>query len=806
MLRQLLTLFAVLGCFEISAQGIYGIGYSSFGGVQNLDVTPVSIGSVYKADVNLFAFSYQQHMTGAEFVPLVPFLDAPRRGLNEIPRQFNFDSRTLGALASFDEVLSVAGPSFFYSPGKMGGAKRAFGLVTGMHSLLQVRNISMDALAWDFSIPNVAGGFLMNDAAVRRAVWAEYGLNYSQTVWNSKKHELGLGATVKFYQGMSAFVAGFDQLTVGFNNGDASGISTVNMQANNGFIFHSEGEVMSQENQGLNFSANGLSVGGDIGFTYSFKPSYADAIYPMDDSVYTDQSTLNYLLRFGVAVKNLGSLNFNNTPLETGTLPSTFSSMNYSFADSQTRFADTAHWAFDDGLQSDRWIEGSSIPTGIGESTFRVGLPTTLNVFADANLYKGLGASLQASIPVTNPSDASILARPAVVQFIPKFETAKRGVYLPLTVNEWSQFSFGVAMRFGSFSVALSNIAFLNLSAAYTNTAISLGLRVPLLHKRHEDIDNDKVSSLLDDCPTQPGPMTAKGCPDADFDGIRDDEDRCPQKAGLAERQGCPDKDNDGIIDEEDGCPAHFGPEVGTVKKGCPDADGDGFVDDDVTDKCPDRAGHVNGCPDSDEDGVMDDVDLCKDSKGDSLHFGCPDTDKDGVYDYEDECKEESGQQENGGCPLYDYDDDGVLDYKDRCQTIFGDKANDGCPLDEKIEITITEAVIYFMDGDQLTQQALAELKEVAKDLMFELQADADIKIELFGHAGLTEISEDKQALSLRRAQAVKAFLVSETGLPEVSFYPQGFADREGVTVKTYPSGKFPDRRVEIVLSIPEDK
>jgi len=151
MLRQLLTLIAVLGCFEINAQGIYGIGYSSYGGVQNLDVTPVSIGSVYKADVNLLAVSYQQHMTGAEFVPLVPILDDPRRGLNEIPRQFDRDARTPGSIASLDEVISLAGPSFFFSPGKMGGAKRSLGIETGAHSMLQVRNINTDVFAWDFS-------------------------------------------------------------------------------------------------------------------------------------------------------------------------------------------------------------------------------------------------------------------------------------------------------------------------------------------------------------------------------------------------------------------------------------------------------------------------------------------------------------------------------------------------------------------------------------------------------------------------------------------------------------------------------
>lgn len=82
-------------------------------------------------------------------------------------------------------------------------------------------------------------------------------------------------------------------------------------------------------------------------------------------------------------------------------------------------------------------------------------------------------------------------------------------------------------------------------------------------------------------------------CPnDLDEDGVLNINDDCPDTPGTTANNGCPpDSDNDGIIDSIDDCPNDYG----TSGNGCPDTDGDGLNDFD--DDCPNRYGGDNGCP-----------------------------------------------------------------------------------------------------------------------------------------------------------------------------------------------------------------
>ncbi len=92
---------------------------------------------------------------------------------------------------------------------------------------------------------------------------------------------------------------------------------------------------------------------------------------------------------------------------------------------------------------------------------------------------------------------------------------------------------------------------------------------------------------------------------DSDKDGIRDKNDRCPftseDKNGIADDDGCPDDaDNDGIADASDRCPRTQEDMNGYEDDdGCPDdTDGDGIPN--VADRCPLRKGDgEDGCTES---------------------------------------------------------------------------------------------------------------------------------------------------------------------------------------------------------------
>lgn len=89
------------------------------------------------------------------------------------------------------------------------------------------------------------------------------------------------------------------------------------------------------------------------------------------------------------------------------------------------------------------------------------------------------------------------------------------------------------------------------------------------------DQDGDTISYPKDECPLEPGPIGANGCPDQDDDSVPDSSDACPTVPGPADNQGCPvptatpppDSDGDGVIDVIDLCPTVPGPKE---NNGCP--------------------------------------------------------------------------------------------------------------------------------------------------------------------------------------------------------------------------------------------
>lgn len=85
------------------------------------------------------------------------------------------------------------------------------------------------------------------------------------------------------------------------------------------------------------------------------------------------------------------------------------------------------------------------------------------------------------------------------------------------------------------------------------------------------DRDGDGIMDKEDDCPDVAGLAKFNGCPDTDEDGVPDPKDKCPNtpKGCPVDADGCPiDTDGDGVIDCEDDCPTEVGP---ASNKGCPD-------------------------------------------------------------------------------------------------------------------------------------------------------------------------------------------------------------------------------------------
>jgi len=276
--------------------------------------------------------------------------------------------------------------------------------------------------------------------------------------------------------------------------------------------------------------------------------------------------------------------------------------------------------------------------------------------------------------------------------------------------------------------------------------------------------------------------------PDADKDGVPDRKDKCPDTPAGAkvipegDKAGCPtDADGDKVFDGLDQCPDT--PKGWPVdEKGCPkDTDGDGVPDG--ADTCPDtpKGAKVDpkGCPsDGDGDGVLDGLDACPDTpKGAKVDpKGCPlDTDKDGVFDGLDACPDTK--------PGAKIDEKG-------CE-IVPPKAP---PLFEMEKKTLVlEGVNFEVDKAELTPDSLAVLDKVAASL----RDWPEVKVEIGGHTDASGSAAHNLDLSQRRAESVKAYLVSK-GIDPSRLTAKGYGKTKPIADNKTKEGKAKNRRVEL--------
>lgn len=236
--------------------------------------------------------------------------------------------------------------------------------------------------------------------------------------------------------------------------------------------------------------------------------------------------------------------------------------------------------------------------------------------------------------------------------------------------------------------------------------------------------------------------------PDSDSDGIPDGADQCPQAAGPAPL-GCPsppDSDLDGLEDSRDGCPSEAGP----APTGCPDKDPDHDCVPLPQDRCPDQAGLApDGCPDPDPDG-------------------------DGIEGASDQCP---GQPET--------------------RNNFED--TDGCPdtLPEKVEkFSGVIAGIEFDSGKATIRPGSRKILDEAAGVLKEYPA---LRIAVIGHTDSVGGQDKNVALSRDRAEAVKAYLVSQ-GVGAARIDAVGMGPDQPIADNQSAEGRQKNRRIEFKL------
>ncbi|MEO6154161.1 MAG: OmpA family protein [Thermomonas sp.] len=113
------------------------------------------------------------------------------------------------------------------------------------------------------------------------------------------------------------------------------------------------------------------------------------------------------------------------------------------------------------------------------------------------------------------------------------------------------------------------------------------------------------------------------------------------------------------------------------------------------------------------------------------------------------------------------------------------------------ITIALDSAVLFDTGKSIIKPEARPELHEVAQ----RMKKFAGAGVLISGHTDNVGSQASNQTLSTARANAVKAYLVSEEAIPAASLATQGFGSTQPVADNGTDAGRSRNRRVDVVIS-----
>jgi OmpA-OmpF porin, OOP family len=177
------------------------------------------------------------------------------------------------------------------------------------------------------------------------------------------------------------------------------------------------------------------------------------------------------------------------------------------------------------------------------------------------------------------------------------------------------------------------------------------------------------------------------------------------------------------------------------------------------------------------------------------------DSDNDGVPDNRDACSNTPAgmRVDSRGCEI-DTDRDGVVDSRDNCPDTTANLAvdNNGCPILEVAQRRQELRVNFDYDRSEVKTQYDNEITDFAE--FMEVYGNTNVVIE--GHTDNVGSDEYNQALSERRANAVRDELVNENGISSNRVSTVGYGEARPVSTNNTDAGRAENRRIEAVISV----
>ena len=122
-----------------------------------------------------------------------------------------------------------------------------------------------------------------------------------------------------------------------------------------------------------------------------------------------------------------------------------------------------------------------------------------------------------------------------------------------------------------------------------------------------------------------------------------------------------------------------------------------------------------------------------------------------------------------------------------------------GASASDTKTFSVSEKIVIHMEGNLPNNVAKAQLDEIA----LKMRQNPQLRATLTGHTDDRGTEEINERVGLRRADAVRSYLVSEQNIAEGRIETQSAGETQPIASNSTPQGQSDNRRVEVELFVP---
>ncbi|TFV96272.1 hypothetical protein E4S40_08600 [Algoriphagus kandeliae] len=433
----LIFIFSFSISYQTWSQTLFGAQIDNRAGIKGLTLNPANvINPRLKAEIHLLSFS---GYVGNDYIGI---------NLSNLNNITTFRSLQENSSLNPKPNNNFVGNLDFMGPGfQMNlSPKHSIALSTRLRTFFNLNNIGGEFFESISSPGDESENYevLMRDLEGIFHLWGEIGLTYGRVIIEQENYSIRGAATFKYLGGAGGAIGSSDLFGAVY-------LQNPNTLTTQGQFRYGYSNNFDIENINLDNLKSGFGM--DLGFIFEMKNQ--------TERAYTD----GYKFKAGVSVLDIGGVNY-----------AEFSRWNYDMNNTisldelnEGNFQDVLEENYE-GLRTDK--------------ASKLGMPTSLQIFADYAITNRFYLAAQGSISLRNHQELPVSQIVNNFMLTPRMETGWLSVYSPISYRQYEgSLSWGLGFRIGPATIGSGSILTNLISKNSRSIDAYLGFQIPLYRK-----------------------------------------------------------------------------------------------------------------------------------------------------------------------------------------------------------------------------------------------------------------------------------------------------------------------------------